>query len=100
MLWYNIVLFGLLLCLNALDYLFTKKILENGGVEKNPVAAYIIEKGGVKLLGVAKLLSLFVLGGLVQIIPDPRMTLFLLLSLNAVYGYVVYRNRKVLEEML
>jgi hypothetical protein len=90
--WVNYTLFGVLVSLNMLDYFLTEQLLARGGVEKNPVAAWLIARGGVELLALVKAVLLLALGLLLA-----HVSPWVLLGLVGFYGWVVYHNRTLFK---
>lgn len=77
------ILYGIL---NLLDYLTTKKILKNGGYEKNPIANFLIKK---KIFGVSKTISTAM--GMTSIYSDDEQS-NITKGLIGIYGLVVFNN--------
>jgi len=71
-----------ILVLNILDYLTTRKILKNGGVELNPIMKWCIEKN--LFMPVKSILTLFVVG----LIYFFRNNYVVIAGLVIVVGYV------------
>lgn len=77
--------FGLL---NAADYVTTKKILNTGGEELNPIAAFLIKK---KCFGIVKIAA--TLAGMYTICEEEKPTI-VGPALLAYYGFLVGHNLK------
>ena len=80
--------------LNSLDYLTTKIVLANGGIEANPLMDYLIASQGIDHL---ILFKIFALG--VVLIAIKYMSVKLLMLLNTFYLFVVLWNLTVMSSM-
>ena len=74
--------------LNIADYVTTKKIINTGGVELNPIANFFIKK---KMFGFFKILTTVSCMGLIYAEKGPKTASKLMLGL---YGIVVSNNVK------
>lgn len=79
--------------LQVLDGWTTKKALEKGAFEKNPIVAKLLESFGIKGLWFAKLVGIGAAFWL-HFSGDPNKDL-ILGALAALYAYVVYNNWKL-----
>lgn len=96
-----IVLFFILIVLNGLDVYTTKKVLNSGGYEKNPLMKKVLDIAGFKGLVVSKIVGLFIWGVVIFLLMDKALVIFLVLSiiLNGLYGYIVYNNYNIIKKL-
>lgn len=85
-----IALLGIAVFLNAYDVYSTKTILENGGMEANPVVAYMMENLGENSIVYAKALFLLFLAISIQKAKtnNDYNTIILFLSIIVVYYFI------------
>lgn len=84
MLWTVYLVFVLI---NAVDFVFTRKVVRFGGREFNPVMRYIIRRWGFRGVALFKTLFLVLVGSQVA---AGTMDLFTLCYLSFVYLFVLY----------
>jgi hypothetical protein len=87
--WARLLAVGLLLVLNAADAATTSRVLRLGGIERNPLAQWFLERGW---LLEAKLGAVALLGVLILVVPPRRWLAPALWTVVAVYGFVVANN--------
>lgn len=78
-----------ILVLNILDYLTTRKILKNGGVELNPIMKWCIEKN--LFMPVKSILTLFV-AGLIYFFRNNNYVVIAGLVIVVGYVWIVWHN--------
>lgn len=92
------IIFYVVFCfLQFLDVIYTKAILDKGGVELNPVMRWFMDKLGVMAgLIIPKIVVISAFGYLVLMEMIPVIVTLLLI---AFYGWVVYNNWNQLRKM-
>jgi uncharacterized protein YacL len=92
----NYILLGIFAALQIGDAWTTIKALSNKkGVEANPILAWLFDKIGlVTGLVLIKVVAIGAIGYLIYSTP-PTLVTFILVVLNAIYGYVVYLNYRI-----
>lgn len=85
----------LLITLNVADWITTKRFLELGFKEKNPILRKVIARWGMTGVAVVKIITIGLITGIVFIWPFmwPLAAVFC-----PVYAYVVYNNIKLIKE--
>lgn len=91
-------IFYIVFCfLQLLDVVYTKAILDKGGVELNPIMRWSMEKlGETAGLVAPKLIVISLFGYLILM---ELIHPYVILALLAFYGWVVYNNYTVLKRM-
>jgi hypothetical protein len=83
----SVVLFALVMALQAADAFLTWRVLRAGGRELNPVVRFLIDRfGTIRGLVLAKLVLVAAAGLFL------RDHLLILLAISALYVWVVYHN--------
>ena len=89
----------ILTLLQVADVITIHKILKGGGIEKNPVARWLIDKGGLGALIGFKAVSVLILAGL-YLLPEARFYLSIAIgALCLLYIGVIINNLMVLRKL-
>jgi len=98
--WINLCLLMPLLVAQVIDGMQTGFILLHGGKEANPVMAWLMARfGEERSLIVAKVGIMIALTAMVCGCPDSKIVAGIQLALLALYGWVIWHNIKILEEI-